>query len=383
MRKIKIVIHPSYKGNGIKIIGSKDLVIESLPGYIEELLSRWQWHYDQMIEDEDTLISLEKITQFGQLLAKELQGYLPEYNVKALNQAKMMDQMCTDLDMLADQCKNQNLYYDLIKYYNKKVNLDNTNLKFSRDLAIAKFNSEQYNDALTDLEALPDDLKEGEVIKFLIGMCHFKLQNFANAEKIFCALLEKSPNDRNYLLAQSENYICIYEYDKACSLLERATLLEPDNEDIKYRLANCYNFAERFCDEKRILMELVKNSPTDITLLGELSCSLFCCKEYYSSIEILKRILTLDPDEGDCYFNLALNYYKLKMDNFVIDYYLKALLRNPKFTRLFWEKDNFLLNQNIDLKLLLEIISFGAEYGDEKAKEFLETNSLKNEGLLE
>jgi hypothetical protein len=65
------------------------------------------------------------------------------------------------------------------------------------------------------------------------------------------------------------------------------------------------------------------------------------------------------------------------MDNLAVDNYLKAIIKNPQFTDLFWENDNFLLKLDLDTALLKDLISFGAEYGDEHARKYLDSHSLK------
>jgi hypothetical protein len=53
---------------------------------------------------------------------------------------------------------------------------------------------------------------------------------------------------------------------------------------------------------------------------------------------------------------------------------MKALLRNPELVVDFWEYGNLLLDLDISTEFKYEILSFGAEYGDVKAKEVLERN---------
>lgn len=374
MRRMVITICPSYKGDGLKY-NRKKISIESLPEYIEKLLERWQWHYDRMIDDEDTEINAEKVFQFGERIAKELDEYLPEYKIKALDEKEVIEQFCQDLDKEASNCRRSQLFNDVIKFCKKKLSLDSSNIKFRKDLSFANFNAEHFDSALEDIQALPEEVREEEIIKFLEGICNFNMQNYAIAESIYDSLLKKSPEDKSFLLAAAENYICIYEYEKACELLERASKVEPDDDDIKFRLASTYHLDEQYSDEKRVLEDLVKIYPNEIYLLSQLSRCYYSCKEYYSSITVLKKILAILPEEGECYYNLALNYYRLKMDNLAVDNYMKAIMKDPCFTRPFWDNDNLLLKLNVDQKLLNEIISFGAEYGDENARKYLETNA--------
>jgi hypothetical protein len=53
---------------------------------------------------------------------------------------------------------------------------------------------------------------------------------------------------------------------------------------------------------------------------------------------------------------------------------MKALLRNPELVAEFWEYGNLLLELDISIEFKYEILTFGAEYGDVKAKEVLEGN---------
>lgn len=376
MRRKVITICPSYNGNGLKY-NKKLISIESLPEYIEKLLERWQWHYDRMIDDEDTVINAQKVTQFGERLAIELQEYLPEFKITALSEDKIRMQINSDLEILVKYYKRAQNYCEVIKLCQKRVSLDNSNIQYLKDLAIAKFNAEHYFDALSDIEALGSEIGENDFFLMLTGHCHFRMQNFKEAESIFNTLLKKSPEDKSYLLAAAENYMCFYEYEKAIDLFVRAIKNEPEDDDIKVRLANAYHLTEQFSEEIKLLKGLLKVYPNQITLLELLSSSYYSSGQYYSSIEILKQILSLAPEEGDCYYNLALNYHLLKMDNLAVDNYFKAILKNPQFTIPFWKNGNFLLKLDLEAGLLKDIISFGAEYGDELARKYLDSHSLK------
>jgi len=68
------------------------------------------------------------------------------------------------------------------------------------------------------------------------------------------------------------------------------------------------------------------------------------------------------------YYRIARLYSELNLENFAADMYLKAILKNPEFTKHFWASGEFLITFRKEKELMKNILEFGANYGDLNAK---------------
>jgi tetratricopeptide (TPR) repeat protein len=138
--------------------------------------------------------------------------------------------------------------------------------------------------------------------------------------------------------ALADSYIAVKQTDKAVRILERMILLFPNDPYCFFDLGIIY----------------LEN------------------KLYNNGLDYLQHSLKLAPDNPVIYYNIAGIYKETGQDNLAVDIYMQALLRNPKLTVDFWNNVKLLLDLDIPLEFKYEILSFGAEYGDENAKKVLE-----------
>ncbi len=381
MKKPKIIVYPSYNGNGIKIISATEVVIESLPGFIEEFLNRWQWHYNRMLDDKESTIELKRVMQFGRKIAEQLRSYLPQYKVEAATLKEIKIQMCKDLASLALALERGGQFSEAISLYERRLSLDKDNFDSIRDLAICLYNSDDFTSALYYFDRLKELGDSNPIIDFSLALCHFYLGNYKNAEPIFHSLLEKFPKENCFIIPAATNYTSQRKFTKAIEVLKNGNSNFPNDLEILKDLANNYHLDEDHENEAKTLGQLVNKTPDDVGNLAMLSNSLVLSGKHHQAIQCLKNMLRLDPQNGSLYYKIAKLYRHLKMDNLASEMYLKAILKNSSFAEHFWSEENFLATLEVDETLTSSLIKFGASYGDNHAKEYL-INYSKSKGEL-
>ena len=154
----------------------------------------------------------------------------------------------------------------------------------------------------------------------------------------------------------------------------KADQTDPDKKDIMYELANCYMETNTTDKAVKILERMTLLFPKEPYSFLDLGIIYLNNKLYKNGLDYFMTALELEPDDPDIYYNIAIAYIETNQDNLAVDIYMKALLRNPELVVDFWEYGNLLLDLNISTEFKYELLSFGAEYGDVKAKEVLEGN---------
>lgn len=371
MKKTKIIIFPTYNGNGLLIVDSKNVKIESLPGYIEEIILRWQWHYNRMIDDKEATIRIDRIYELGIKIAAELKEYLPEYSIKYATLKDISSQMGEDMLMEAKAREKLENYDEAIFFFKRRLNLNEKKMDYIVDLAVCLFNCQRYNEALIFLKMLLRMSREKRIINYLLALCNYFLEDYLWAEYYFDILLEDKTEEKDVFIFAASTYLALGNYEKAKSTLKLGNYMLPNSGEILKELAKIYHHKEDYEHENDILQKLVVIHPMEKEAFELLADSYSNIGKYAEAIHSFKVVLKLDPNVGAYYYKLAQLYASLDNDNLAVEMYLKAILKNPDFTKYFWGKTNFLLNLKIDHDFKAYLLSFGAKYGDKNAEKYL------------
>ena len=370
MKKVKLLVIPSYRGKGIKVLGDNKIEIESLPSSIVPMMEAWQNHYDKMVEGEYE-IKIGRLYELGKMIHNNLKMYLSDYSLRYAKILEIKNQLTSDMFLLAKEKESLNQNDEAIKILEKRLSLNPTNLEFNFDHAVFVFNNQDYNRALELLTNIRKQDEENLAILFCIGLCHYKLSNNLQAATIFDSLLSKHPNELSFIMASVENNYDLGNYETSIQLLNRALLISPDNPEMLLLLAELYNLTSNLESEGNTLLKLVKVSPNDPKawkLLGECFTE---CELFHEAIKCYKEILRIDPNQENVYYKIALLYYTLQMDQNALDFYINAILRNPVYAKHFWTPEPLMLQLEIDEEIKHSTLKFGAEFGDENAKKYL------------
>lgn len=370
MRKTKLTILPSYKGRGFRLSGKEEFIIESLPPYIEEIISHWIKHYDEMIENKESTYSIDRFYLLGKKISEELREYLPQLYVTHASKEEIICQVGEDFLAQAKIYEALGEEMKAIEFYERRLKLDENNFDYLFDLGLALIKNEIFSRAATILEKA-FEIKKDPDISFMIAICWESQNEHIKAKSYYLyALIHGEPSEE-LIMSTAINYAHLQEYDSAIELLNQGISIYPDNYEMLRGLVVIYNLTNDYENEILILKRLCELKPYDKENFIALGNSYILRGKFHQAINEFKEVLRLDPNFGLYYFKIAQLYHLLLMENFVIDWYLKALLKNPDFTKYFWEEGNFLLDLKVDESLKKELILFGAKSGDKSAQGFL------------
>lgn len=370
MKKTKLTITPSYKGKGYRISSNKNIVIESLPQYIEEIIFHWIEHYNEIIEDLDSQFNLERFFLLGKKIAEELKGYLPELEVSYASQEEIRSQMGEDLLYQAKLNESLGQEYFAIEFLKRRVMLDENNFDYLFDLGLKLLESEKFYDAATSLEKA-FNIKNNSDIAFLLGICFASMEEYKEAKVYYQYAIASGNISEELIISAALNLTHLKEYHTAIHLLLDGLKKYPENYEMISDLAMNFHNINDYDNEMKMLKKLTELKPYEKDYFDRLGNSYILLGKYHEAITAFKEVLKLDPNYGLCYFKIAELYHLLQLENFAIDWYLKALLKNPDFAKYFWEEKKFITELLIEPNLKKELILFGASSGDKGAQIFL------------
>lgn len=370
MRKTKLTIVPSYKGKGYRLLSKKDVKVESLPQFIEEIIFHWIRHYNEMIEDLDAPFNLERFFLLGKKIAEELEEYLPELEVTYASLQEIKSQIGEDLLYQVKLNESLGQDYETIHYLKRRVMLDENNIDYLFDLGLKLINNQKYDDAATYFTKA-FDIKNNSDIAFLLGICLLTMKEHRAAKRYYEYALTQGNVSPELIISAGLNYTKLEEYQTAINLLLDGLKNYPSNYEMIRDLAMNYHHKSEYESEIKMLQRLIELKPYEKDHFAALGNSFLFLGNLHEAIKAFKQVLKLDPDYGLCYFRIAQLYHSLQLENFAIDWYLKALLKNPHFAKQFWEENEFISELLIEPDLKKELILFGAKSGDKGAQAFL------------
>ncbi len=102
--------------------------------------------------------------------------------------------------------------------------------------------------------------------KQLLGNVLLQQERYSEAKEIFAELLQKSPNEANYWMAQANCYIALEEIDKAARNLEIVRFMGEANVPSLMLLGDVYMNKEMVDDATTVYLEAIKAEPTKTNL---------------------------------------------------------------------------------------------------------------------
>ncbi len=225
--------------------------------------------------------------------------------------------------------------------YVKAYELQPSNMIVIKELTNMYYNYRQWDKAIEFANKCANcDNKDR-----IIGMSHYKKEDYAFAEKFLLKAIAKSPNDAeaNYTLAR--NYMDADLNRKAVTYFEKAASLSPDKSNWAYELGLVYfdlnnfkaavvafdnalkngftpnnDFNENYGyallysgevekGEAKILDIFKKKGNKEI--LRELATILYNQKQYERSLDYCQKLIEVDPKDGKALYQAGLAFIKL------------------------------------------------------------------------
>jgi tetratricopeptide (TPR) repeat protein len=225
--------------------------------------------------------------------------------------------------------------------YTKAHELQPSNMIVIKELTNLYYNYRQWDKAIEFANKCTDCDNADRIV----GMSHYKKEDYALAEKFLLKAIAKSPNDAeaNYTLAR--NYMDADLNRKAISYFEKAVSLNPEKPTWAYELGLVYfdlsnfkaaviafdnalkngftannDFNENYGyallysgnvakGEEKILEIYKKKGNKEI--LRELATILYNQKQYDRSLDYCSKLLESDPKDGKALYQAGLAFIKL------------------------------------------------------------------------
>ncbi|MFO7980531.1 MAG: tetratricopeptide repeat protein [Candidatus Aminicenantes bacterium] len=164
-----------------------------------------------------------------------------------------------------------------------------------------------------------------------IGRAYEELENYEKAIENYKKFVESEPQDikDTYLrlgIAQLETE----EFQGAADSLQKAIENNPDNDNLKYRLADTYQKIEKYENAAEIYTALAEDNPDDAKVYFNMMVKMYDDANMPDkAIESAKKLIELQPNSADAYYNVGYMYVKQEQYREAIPIFEKAIELNP------------------------------------------------------
>jgi tetratricopeptide (TPR) repeat protein len=227
----------------------------------------------------------------------------------------------------------------------KAYELQPNNMEVIKELATMYYDFRQWDKAIE----LANKCTSCNNTDRIIGMCHYKKESYADAEKYLLKALAKDPNDAqaNYTLAR--NYMEMEAERRAVPYFEKAVALNPEKSTWAYELGLLYynnnnfkaavlayenaakngyavnnDFNENygyaliysgdFAKGEEKMLDIYKKKGNK-ELLRELATILYDLKQYNRTLDYCQKLLESNPKDGKALYQAGLAFIKLGNKN--------------------------------------------------------------------
>jgi tetratricopeptide (TPR) repeat protein len=223
----------------------------------------------------------------------------------------------------------------------KAYELQPSNMEVIKELTTLYYDFRQWDKAIE----FANKCATCENTERIIGMSHFKKENYAEAEKFLLKAIAKNPNDAQANYSIAKNYIEMEAERRAAPFLEKAVSLNPEKSMWAYELGLLYfnnnnfkgavvayenaakngyvvnnDFNENygyaliysgdFAKGEEKIIDIYKKKGNK-ELLRELAQILYNQKQYDRSLDYSQKLLEADPKDGKALYQAGLTFIKL------------------------------------------------------------------------
>ena len=199
------------------------------------------------------------------------------------------------------------------------------------DEAINFFKKGDYQNALEKFQKELANNEDNQNLINNVALCEMKLGLTENAEKNFLKAISFEPSTPQPYLNLAEMYFAQNELLKAIELLQRASVVLPNNIAILHYLARIYIEDKRFDEGVDTLNMILDISPENIDAYWDLGMLYFDMGEYELSSKNFESVLEKVENNPIIYYQTALSYEMQNNIDKAISNHLKAITINDKF----------------------------------------------------
>ncbi len=298
--------------------------------------------------------------------------HLIQYNINHPNDVNAL--------LLLGDIKTINLnFLDAMFYYYRSLKIQSDNLYANESLAKILIELEDYEEAINILKYIAKENNKHE-ITYNLGFSYYQINNYKEAIKYLTQAVLLNPEDYQtyYYLGLGYKSEKLYKqsldaFKKCISLnsnwglahYELGLLYEmilDDNsaikhfelakkhetfDDLNYKLGMLYYKNEDFYKAMNPLKEYLLQHMEDYETMKIIGKIFLSINRYPEAIDIYYRLIDIEPNNEEFYYNIASSYYKLDdLDN-ALNYYLEVTELNDESYHVFIDIGTILNKKNL------------------------------------
>jgi len=189
-----------------------------------------------------------------------------------------------------------------------------------------------WKEAISPLEKAVELNPDNTDAYYNIGVAYEELKDHEKAIENYKKYIESDPQDMKdtYLrlgIAQLE----AEQYEGAADSLKHAIDNNPENDNLKYRLAETYQKIEKYEEAAGIYVNLAKDNPDNAKFYYNMMIRMYDeANMADKAIESAKKLIEVEPDSADAYYNVGYMYMRQDRFNEAIPLFEKAIELDPE-----------------------------------------------------
>jgi len=313
------------------------------------------------VEPEDYFSTLEGAYFTGHSFAAINNMLIAETNLE-----KVVEQKPEDIETkmtLADVYTRSRAYESAVSAYK-----DITQMRPESDEAYLKMGTvyidmRNWKEAISPLEKAIELNPDNSDAHYNIGRAYEELDDYEKAIENFQKYIDSEPQDlKDTYLRMGIAQLEAEQFQGAASSLEKAIENNPDNDNLKYRLAETYQKIEKYEMAADIYAKLAEDNPDDAQVYYNMMVKMYDeANMPDKAIESAKNLIELQPNSADAHYNVGYMYVKQDQYKEAIPIFKKAIELDPNMEYAYmnlavcYSKTNQYSNSIETLKELVDI----------------------------
>lgn len=217
-----------------------------------------------------------------------------------------------------------NHFVESMKCYEAALSLGKDYITFF-NIGCILYKMNDYSKALKNLNLSSSLNNTFALSKLVVGLCHSRLNNLADAETNFLDVLKISPDNRVSLTALAIIYYNKKTYDRSLQILNRILYIDANNNKLRELKSNILLIIGRI-DESAREIKILKRNSDGYTYFDEFikSIPVDCLTDKYGTIDNkIEALKNTNKSNGDNLISLSLCHLFKGDTDTAIDYLFK------------------------------------------------------------
>ncbi len=249
---------------------------------------------------------------------------------------KLSEQRPEDIEikqMLAEVYTKQRDYNSAVTTYKEIIKLDSSRASAYLELGNVYVNMRNWDEAIPALEKAVELNPQETRSFYFIGRAYEEQKNFEKAVNAYMRFAESDPeNPEDVYLKMGLAQMEIKDFSGAIDSLEKAVENNPQEDSIKYKLAQAYQEAEQYEKAENTYKELAEVNPDEARVYYNTIMQMYDKANMPDeAIAAAKDLVDLDPENADAVYNLGYMYVKEERFKEAVDVFKRAIDLRPSF----------------------------------------------------